>query len=158
MIGNALAARAPFGVYEGAFASRNPVCTLPPGTVVGASDIAVARFAWADPASFEVSNVRMAGGVLGLVMPVPGRNWGAVYWSRGVQYLRAGKPCTLYSSGDFYVRFPLGGLIGSPTWVDPATGIAYGADGGGFVLTSWTAVTNVRPGSLGVISPYQTLS
>lgn len=145
---------APFGVYEGAFASRNPVCTLPPGTAVGATDIAVGRFAWADPASFEVSNVRMANGLLGLAQPRAGL-WSLTYWRRGVRYLRAGKPVTLYAAGEFYVRFPLGTLIGNPVYCDPATGIAYGSNLGGYILTSWVAVTNVRPGALGVISPYQ---
>jgi hypothetical protein len=155
--------RAPFGVYEGAFASRNPVCTLTPGTVVGASDIAVGRFAWADPVTGEVSNTQIAGGQFGIAIPRPGL-WAVTYWLRTpnappVRMLRAGKPCTIYSSGEFYVRFPLGALIGNPVWVDPATGIAYGSNAtGDYVETKWTAVTNARPGSLGIISPYTVIS
>jgi hypothetical protein len=150
-----LAARSPFGVYAGAFATRNPVFTLAPNTVVGAVDLACARFAWADPATGVTTNTEIEGGRIGLVMPAPGRNWQATYWERGVQYIRAGKPCTVITSADLYCRFPLGGLIGSPVWVDPATGIPYAVDGGGYVPTRFTLVTDTPAGALGVISPYQ---
>ncbi len=57
------------------------------------------------------------------------------------------------------MRFPADALIGNTVWVDPATGIAYGSNAtGGYVETKWTVVTNVRPGSLGVISPYAVIS
>lgn len=152
-----IAQRVPFGIYEGAFASRNPVATLLANTVVGASDIATGRFGWSDPVTGAVSNAQIAGGQLGIVMPQRG-GWLLTYTQQGVRYLRAGKPVTLWASGDFYLRFPQGALIGNPVWVDPATGIAYGADGGGYVRTKWTVITNTAPGCLGIVSPYVTLS
>lgn len=146
--------RAPFGVYEGAFATRNPVCTVGPNTVVGSTDIPVGRFAWADPATGQVSNVQMANGQLGVVQPRWGL-WSLTYFIRGVRYVRAGKPVTLYCSGDFFLRFPQGANIGRPVYADPATGIAYATDGGGsYVLTKWKTAANIKPGNLGVISPY----
>lgn len=143
----------PFGQYEGAFASRAPACTLPTNTVVGSQDLAAGRFAWADPITGECSNARISGAQYGIVQPTWGR-WPLTYWFKGVRYVRAGKPVTLYVSGDFWVKFPNGALIGQTVYIDPATGIAYGADGGGFVATKFQVTTNTRVGSLGIISPY----
>jgi hypothetical protein len=99
-------------------------------------------------------SLERCGGQLGVVIPRLGL-WSLTYVVQGVRHLRAGNPVTLYSPGDFYVRFPQGANIGASVYVDPATGIAYAADGGGYQLTPWKAVTNARPGALGVISPYQ---
>ncbi len=159
---SALACRAPFGIYEGAFASRNPVFTLAPSTVVGASDIAVGRFAWSDPITGEVSNAQIAGGRFGLVQPRFGL-WPLTYLQPNppgppVRMLRAGKPCTLYTSGDFYVRFPQGASTRSTVYIDPATGIVYASQTGGLIQTNWITCQNVRPNCLGVISPYQFIS
>jgi hypothetical protein len=148
--------RAPTGIYEGAWASRNPYASLIPGTVVGSVDIACGRFGWRD-ASGECSNAQSAGSTIGLVQPQWGA-WGLTYISRGVRFVRAGKPITLAASGDFYVRFPNGASIGASVWADPATGIAYAADAGGYQLTKWKAATNVAPGGLGIISPYGSIN
>jgi hypothetical protein len=148
---------APLGKYEGAFASRSPACTLTPNTVVGSQDLAVGRFAWADPITGQCSNAQIAGGQYGIAQPVwtfRWGSWGLTYISGGVRFVRAGKPITLYVSGDFWVKFPNGALIGQTVYIDPATGIAYGADGGGFVATKFQVTTNTAVGGLGIISPY----
>ena len=157
-----LGRRAPFGVYEGAFADRNPVACLCPSTVVGSQDIAVGRFGWADPATDEVSNAKIVGALYGIVMPRPG-TWELTYMQRSpgsppVRMLRAGKPVIVWVSGDFYLRFPLGALIGATVYTDPATGIAYGTNLGGYIATKWSVTTNVAPGGLGIVSPYTKLS
>jgi hypothetical protein len=149
--------RAPFGIYEGAFASKAPACTLTGNTVVSAVDLAVGRFAWRDPITGECANAQISGAQYGIAMPVWGR-WPLTYLSRGVRFVRAGKPITLWGSGDFYVRFPNGALIGNTVYIDPATGITYGADAGGFVATKWRVVTNARPGELAIISPYGSIN
>jgi hypothetical protein len=154
----ALAARAPFGVYPGAYASRNPVFTLGPNTVVGAVDVACARFGWAASDTGEVANTLIEDAQLGVVQPVASRNWGLTYLAGGEQWIRAGKPCTLISSADLWVRFPLGGLIGSSVWTDPTSGLIYASNGGSFVLTRWQLVTDASPNGLGLISQLQTLS
>lgn len=143
----------PFGKYEGAWASRNPYGSLPTSSVVGPLDIACGRFGWLDPLTDEVSNVAADSALLGLILPRPGL-WSLTYVNQGVRYVRSGKPITLATTGDFWVKFPQGANIGAIVYADPATGIAYAADGGGFTRTKWKAVTTAAPGCLGVISPY----
>ncbi len=158
MIGGGVRRYAPFGVYEGSFASRNVVACMIANTVVGAVDIAVGRFGWSDPVTGEVSNAQIENGQLGIIMPRPGR-WDLTYWQRGIYYLRAGKPVTLWVSGDFYLRFPQAAFIGNTVWVDPATGIAYGSNvTGGYVQTKFTVTTNASVGGLAVVSPYMVMS
>lgn len=148
-----LGGRSSRGVYEGAFASRNPYGSLPTTSVVGAVDIAVGRFGWLDPLTDEAANIALDNAIIGLVQPRYGL-WSLTYVLKGVRYVRAGKPITLCVTGDFWVRFPFGARIGDIVYADPATGIAYSADGGGFIATKWKAVTNTNPGCLGIISPY----
>lgn len=143
----------PRGVYEGAFASRNPYGSLPTNSVVGPIDIAVGRFGWLDPLTDEAGNVAVDNAIIGLVQPRYGA-WSLTYVQRGVRYVRAGKPITLCATGDFWVKFPFGANIGAVVYADPATGIAYTADGGGFIATKWKAVTRAGVGGLGIISPY----
>jgi len=158
---SALATVAPFGVYEGSFADRNPAVCLLTDTVVGATDLIVGRFGWADPVTGEVSNAQIAGAPLGVVMPRPG-TWALTYcqpappgYGPPYRYLRAGKPVTLWVSGDFYLRFVQGAQIGNRVYADPATGLAYGSNvGGGFVETQFTVTTNTRVCGLGIVSPY----
>lgn len=143
----------PRGVYEGAFASRNPYGTLAPSSVVGPVDVATGRFGWLDPLTGEVSNIEADSALIGLVQPRYGL-WSLTYVKKGVRYVRSGKPITLATTGDFWVKFPNGANIGAVVYADPATGIAYAADGGGFVRTKWKAVTRAAPGCLAIISPY----
>lgn len=140
-------------VYEGAFASRNPYSCLAGNYAAGPTDIAMGRFGWGDPGPATVSNVQTPKTNLGLIVPRFGL-WSAVYLQAGVWYLRKGKPVTLAVKGDFWVRFPYGAIAGCPVYADPATGIAYAADGGGFALTNWQAVTDAPAGGLAIISPY----
>jgi len=144
--------------FEGSAASRNPYASLlspvAPGLVVGATDIATGRFGWVDPVTGEVSNVYTAGFALGFIIPRFG-TWSLGYRQFGVWYVRAGKPITLASRGDFFVRFPYGAMIGQPVYADPLFGQAYTADGGGYQLTTWKTVTPANPGGLGIISQAQ---
>lgn len=137
--------------YEGAFASRNPYACLAGAYAVGNTDIAMGRFGWV--ANGQVSNVQSPNAPLGLILPRYGL-WSMSYWSQGAFYLRAGKNVTLATAGDFWVRFPYGAFIGASVYADPATGIAYTADGGGFERTTWTVITDAQAGGLAIISPY----
>jgi hypothetical protein len=156
------------GAFEGAFASRNPAATLPApvprGFTAGPAGAAMGRFGWADPATGLVSNVYTAGFLLGLVtlqrlIDNPAALWDFAYWQRtpgypGSWYIRQGKMVTLANTGDFWVRFMAGSQVGLRIWADPATGYAYTADAGGFILTPWYAAINVQPGGLGVVTPW----
>lgn len=48
--------------------------------------------------------------------------------------------------------------LSANVYADPATGIAYAADGGGFELMKWKVITNVWAGGLGIMSPYISIS
>lgn len=138
--------------YEGAFASRKPFANIGGGQyAVGPTDIAMGRFGWV--ANGQVSNVQSPNAPLGLILPRFGL-WSLCYFQAGAFYLRAGKNVTLAARGDFWVRFPNGAFIGAPVYADPASGIAYAADGGGFERTAWTVITNAGAGGLAIISPY----
>lgn len=150
--------RAPFGIYEGAYGTRNPVFTLPGNTVVGPVDIAVGRMGWQDPVTGEVSNSQTAG-AMGIIQPRPGL-WALTYLQPNppgppVRMLRAGKNCTLITCADIYVRMPLGALYGAQVYTDPTTGILYGTNTLGYVATRWKVAENIAPNCLGIISPYQ---
>lgn len=143
----------PLGVYEGAFASRNPYASIGSARAAGPVDLAMGRFGWVNEDTGEVFNTLVTPGALGVIVPRRGL-WAVVYPRLGVWYLRAGKPVTVAATGDFFLRFPGGAYIGNPVYADPATGIAYAFDPGGFVLTKWQVVTNCPPGALAKVSPY----
>jgi hypothetical protein len=147
-------------MFEGALASVAPFASLPApqgGYTAGPDNVALGRFAWASPVDGTVSNVATEGFPFGLAMQYRRNRIGegqATFIVGGVRYLIAGKPITLAATGVFWVRFPQGASIGATVYADPATGIAYAADGGGFVPTKWKAITDAGVGSLGIISPY----
>jgi len=104
-----------------------------------------------------VSNVATVGFPFGVAMQYRRNRIGegqATFIVGGVRYLIAGKPITLADTGVFWVRFPQGAFIGAVVYTDPASGIAYAADGGGFIATKYRVTTNTAPGALGIISPY----
>lgn len=145
----------PRGIYEGAFASRAPYVSLPGEYQVGLTDIAMGRFGWVDPATGFVSNTSSSGASIGIIVPRFGL-WSLTYFQSGTWFLRSGKPVTLAVRGDFWLRFPYGAAISQTVYADPSTGIAYGADGGGFTRTVWSLLTNCDAGSLAKVSPYPT--
>lgn len=148
------------GRYEGQLASRAPFASLPAARAAGADNVALGRFAWADPATGDVSNVATVGFPFGLAMQYRRNRAGegqATFVQNGVRYLIAGKPITLGDTGVFWVRFPQGASIGAIVYIDPATGITYAADGGGFIPTKYRVVTNTPVRGLGIISPYTSL-
>lgn len=129
--------------------SRQPFTSLsagPGALAAGVDGILLGRFGWADPQTGQCSNARTDGALIGFVLPVVQFwNFQRVRPTRDaagypVLELRAGLPCVLASTGDFYARFPFPAQAGSQVWVDPATGLPYGADGGGFVATKWTVM------------------
>ena len=142
----------------------------------GPNGATLGRFGWVDPDTGQVSNVYSAGQQLGFVMPRWG-TWAALYCQEGTWVLREGLMVTLASRGDFWARFPAGCSPGQAVFANlldgtAATGIVsldwsadsetvtadaiyYTADGGGFMLTQWTAVDFVAPGALGRITSWQ---
>lgn len=129
--------------------SRQPFTSLVagPGALAAGSDgCFLGRFGWADPQSGQVANALIAGGLIGFVLPVvQWWNWQRVAPTRDAAgypalQLRAGLPVVLASTGDFYTRFPFPAQAGSRVFVDPATGLPYGSDLGGFVATKWTTM------------------
>jgi hypothetical protein len=145
------------GRYEGQLASLAPFVSMLNVDAAGATDVALGRFAWADPSNGQVSNIATEGFAFGLALPRRGNFLGegsAVYFRGGTRYLRSGKPITLAESGEFWVKFPQGAWIGANVYTDPATGIIYASQTGTLVLTKYRAITNAAPGALGIISPY----
>ena len=129
--------------------SRQPFANVvagPGALVAGPDGCFLGRFGWTDPNSGQVSNAFVAGGLLGFVLPVvQWWNYQRVRPTRDasgypVLELRAGLPCVLAATGDFYARFPFPAQAGQRVFVDPATGLPYGADGGGYVATKWTVM------------------
>lgn len=148
------------GAYEGQLASHAPFASLPAGQFAytsGPNNVAMGRFAWANPVDGTVSNVASEGFPYGLAMQYrrPRRGEGqATFVQRGVRYLIPGKAITLADTGVFWVRFLQGANIGAVVYIDPSTGYAYAADGGGFTPTKYRVTTNTAVGGLGIISPY----
>lgn len=130
--------------------SRQPFTNLVSGAwalTAGPNGCALGIFGWADPNSGEVSNAQITGGALGFVLPVRGMwNWQGVYTQCGAPgtppllMRRPGLGLVLASQGDFLTRFPLGAQVGQQVFTDPATGLPYSGNPGGFVPTPWTVM------------------
>jgi hypothetical protein len=71
-----------------------------------------------------------------------------------ITVLRPGMPCTIATVGDFCTRFEFGGEAGSTVWADPATGLAYTSDGGGFWRTNFTLMQSGGAGASMLISSF----
>jgi hypothetical protein len=142
----------PFDWPEAIGFGRQPFASFPAGAdacVAGSQGVALGIFGWIDPVTFQVANARSSGAILGFVLPVFNMyNWQRSFPQRspppvGRQLiLRAGLECIVALAGDFVTTFPLGALVGSRVWTDPATGVPYGEDHGGYVATRWTVMQN----------------
>lgn len=137
----------PFEWSEAIGFGRQPFACYPAGKgglVAGPSGVVLGIFGWVDPDLLEVSNVQTEGFALGFVLPVFNLSnfqrvfaqWGPLSGPELV--LRQGLGCVVGVAGDFMTRFPLGGQAGNRVWADPATGLPYDADLGGYVPTTWT--------------------
>ena len=126
---------------------RAPFANLvagPGALTAGPDGVQMGIFGWADPVTGRVANARSDGALLGFVLPIRGMwNWqrctrtplGAAV--RGL-ILRSGLAVTLAAAGDFVTTFPFGGQAGDQVFTDPATGVPYAGNPGGFVATPWT--------------------
>lgn len=132
---------------------RQPYANVPAGAwalAAGPNGVQLGIFGWADPNTGQVSNVQIAGGALGFVLPVIGMyNWQRVFLQANALgcgppsfILRAGMQCVLAAAGDFLTRFALGAMAGQRVYADPATGLPYGGNPGGLVATPWTVMQN----------------
>lgn len=139
----------PFDWPEAIGYGRQPFACVPAGRgalTAGPDGAVFGIFGWADPVTGEVSNSLIDGGFLGIVLPiVQWWNWQRAYPQRGPDcsrqiVLRPGTALVLASQGDFIVRFPLPVQAGAAVYVDPATGLPYGANPGGYVRSAWVAM------------------
>jgi hypothetical protein len=141
--------------------SRAPFVSLPAGPwawVAGTEGLAIGAFAWADPATGEVTNVQAPNTLLCFVLPLadPYNLWQRVYTVFPVdgvppfpqQIIRPGVGCVLAQSGVFSPKFPNGGQVGMQVFADPATGLPYSGDvTGNYVATGWTLLKSGGPGA-----------
>lgn len=141
----------PFDWHQAIGFDRQPYAQIPSGAwqlTAGPNGVQLGIFGWADPHSGQVSNVEIAGGALGFVLPVIGMyNWQRVFLQANALgcgppafILRQGMQCILAAAGDFLTRFALGAQAGQRVYVDPATGLPYGGNSGGLVATPWTVM------------------
>jgi hypothetical protein len=137
----------PFNLPQAIGYGRQPYACYPAGKggcVAGPSGVVMGIFGWLDPVALQVSNLYSAGFPLGFVLPVFNLwNFQRVFaqfspLTGSELVLRQGMECVLAVQGDFLARFPLGAQAGNQVWTDPATGLPYDADGGGYVATPWT--------------------
>lgn len=130
--------------------SRQPFTNLLAGRgglTAGPNGVALGIFGWADPNTGQVSNVQGSGQQLGFVLPIFEMwNWQGVYRQCGAPgtppllIRRPGLEVVLASQGDFLTRFPLGAQAGQQVFTDPATGLPYSGNPGGYVPTGWTVM------------------
>lgn len=149
----------PFDWPETTGLSRQPFASLtcgPYSPVAGPQGLAIGTFCWVDPATGLAKNVQSAG-LFGFVLPLANRYnlWERVYTQypiEGVppfpqQIIRPGIACVIASSGVFSPKFPNGGEAGDQVFTDPATGLPYAGNPGGYVATPWTLMQSGGPGA-----------
>jgi hypothetical protein len=144
--------------FEGAFiwtpeTSPPPAMVAGPGGLVaGTGGLIMGRFGFADVAAGTVANTRTdAGQRLGLVQP-QGGGFTRIFRSAGLWYIRQGLSVTLFTGGNFWVRFAGGAYAGEPVYADQTDGHAISGVSGGAEQTPWTVAANAGPGCLGMIS------
>lgn len=119
---------------EGDFASAGPYHAIPAGNQqlkAGPNGVTIARFAWANIANGQVSNVKPAdttNHVLGFVRR--GENTALItgYRAETSMLIPAGFGVTLYDRGDFWVKTTTAATVGQKVFASDTTGeIATGA-------------------------------
>jgi hypothetical protein len=143
---------------EGDFASANPRSTIPPALggawkVAASQSVRVGYFAWGANNGLVYSSLAAATAIGGQVLGFVGRQANepsdviTTYLAESSMLLNAGMPCTLFSTGDFFVSLigaDPGELVyaveatGAPSLVDDATTID-----SGFVARSQAKVNAV---------------
>jgi hypothetical protein len=164
----------PFQNYQATGYDRQPYACYSAGLnqlQAAAAGVMMGVFGWADPGSGLVSNGYSAGQQLGFVLPTfNGWNWQRAYWYDANDpddtpditspvsgmILRGGMPVVLAVQGDFYTPFPNGATAGARVWADPVYGLAYCADGGGYIQTPWVCMQNRSGGCAARISSFAT--
>lgn len=141
----------------------NPTAVITAGLhslVVGAVDLYLLRFAWADLSTGLVANAYTAGNALGFALPTHRMwDWNRVYRSMvedecGAPTLRAGMAVVLAVQGDFYTQFPDGAAIGAQVYANPVDGSAAASPQSGFVSTPWTCMSSAQCGDWARISSW----
>jgi len=146
-----------------------PVSNVP-GTVQS-------RFGWLNSSTNQVNNTRVdASDALGVVVPLRsmrGVNAGVIGGALGLagtaaastwQFydptvtpagglrIRPGLPVTLMSSGNFYLAFAGGAIVGSVVYASLADGHAISGPADNAEATPWLVVSEARPGCLAMVS------
>lgn len=104
------------------------------------------RFAWADPTTGLVSNVYAPSCVLGLVSPL---------WNQTtVPKVPGGYQATLFSGGNFLVRFPAGASIGERVYASAIDGTAVSGETEDSYITPWYVASNAAPGGNAIITTW----
>lgn len=148
--------------YPGGPASRNPRTSTLAGVGslrAGPDGVVVGRFGWANALTGLVSNAPGDDDTiesLGLIAPTPGYwRWAAAWAGLCVP---PGTALTLFSSGDFWVRFRDGAEPSARVYVSLVDGEAIAAytQPDEAVITPWSVVIGTEPGGLAVISTWST--
>lgn len=141
-------------MFPGAFASNNPRSVVIAGGgffTSGDDGLIIAQFGWADPLTGKAGNLYNSDGLLGLVAPVVGLRRRLSVDSVTV---RPGYPVTLFSAGDFYVRFAAGAEPGNRVYAAMLDGAAISGEADAAIATPWYTVSGCPPGGVAIISTW----
>lgn len=153
---------------EGDFASLNPFSSVLAGAgalVAPAGGVDVGKFVWVGP-NGQVSRSYIAGYQLGFV----GRNQQALiteFLGEATMRVPEGFMLNVFSSGDFWARFPAGAQVGQNVYADPNDGtplagatapsLASGTGSAGFTgtatLANGSTTLTVATATAGILSP-----
>jgi hypothetical protein len=152
------------------------VMTRPGGAVSNSPGTIQGRFGWYNDATRQVNNTRVAatdtlgivvpyrsmspnggvvGGPRGLAGPQASYTW--EFWDdttppNGVLRIRPGLGVTLGASGNFWLRFQGGAIVGNPVYASLVDGSAISGIMTNAELTPWYVCTVARPGGLAIVS------
>lgn len=143
---------------DGEFANFNPFVSMPQAAAMAIAaqpdGVPVARFGWYDTRTGFVSCRRTGDGqVPGFVRQVYGPLQ-AIYFRNGLRWLRPGVPVTLYTRGDFWVRFPGGAQQGDQVYCGLLDGSVISGYAQDAVPTPWRVVNSAAPGELTIITSW----
>lgn len=141
---------------SGQFASRNPRVTLLAGPLLlqawGDEGVEVGVFAWVDPDTGHVENVRRSSDhPIGFVLPVANFETIPRFW--GV--IPPGYQITLATRGDFFTIFPNGATRGQQVYASIFDGTPISGETADAQITPWYVVTDAAPGGLAIISTWR---